>query len=69
METITLKFNRHSTAGKAIDAMIKALANLPGVEVIDHYDSAFIEKIREAEKRADFKEVNPKDLWGSLGLK
>jgi hypothetical protein len=33
------------------------------------YDPEFVEKIKKAEKRGEFKTINPKDVGGSLGLK
>ena len=75
METITLKYNKKSKAGKAIEAVLKALEELPGVEIIPnedgHYNSEFVKKIESSEKQikeGKFKILDTKDVWGSLGL-
>ncbi len=72
METITVKYNKKSKAGKAVEAVLKALNGLPGVEIITsnekHYDPEFVKKIRRAEKQVGVV-VNTSDIWGSLGLK
>ena len=68
METITLKINNKTKAGRAIKDLIEVL----GIEVVKEnssYDPKFVAKVKAATKRANFKEVNPKDVWGSLGLK
>jgi hypothetical protein len=33
------------------------------------YDPEFVEMIKTAEKRGNYKEIDPKDVWGSLNLK
>ena len=33
------------------------------------YNPEFVEMVLESSKRGSYKEVNPKDVWGSLGLK
>lgn len=72
METITLKINTNSKAGKALKAMLEIFSKQPGVEIVEEkspYNPEFIKKIQHAEKRGDYKEINPDDIWGSLGLK
>jgi len=74
MATLTLKINEKSKAGKAILAMIDALTEKPrsGVEVVEEkspYDPEFVKKIKDAVKRGKYTEIDPNDVWGSLGLK
>jgi hypothetical protein len=33
------------------------------------YNPEFVKKIKKAEKRGDYIEVDTNDIWGSLGLK
>jgi hypothetical protein len=78
MTTITLKINDNSTAGKSFLAFLKAfVVKDKSVEIVSTpiekekspYNPEFVKKIKRAEKRADYLEINPKDVWGSLGLK
>lgn len=76
METITIKYDKKSKAGKAIQAMINALIGMAGVEVVSEekespYNPEFVKKIRKAEKeieKGEFVELDTTDIWGSLGL-
>lgn len=76
MTTITV--NKKSKAGKLLLELAKMLSEKNAKDILisekngageSHYDSEFVAKIKQAEKEADFIEVNPEDLWGSLGLK
>jgi len=81
MTTITLKIDKRTKAGKAFLAMSEIFfKNVEGIEIVEtnthktkkeesFYNPDFVAKIKRAEKRADYIEVNPKDIWGSLGLK
>ncbi|HRN42671.1 MAG TPA: hypothetical protein PK649_11445 [Vicingus sp.] len=74
MTTITLKINDKSTAGKTFLAFLKTfVAKEKAVEIVEEpkspYNPKFVEKIKRAEKRGSYIEVNPDDVWGSLGLK
>jgi hypothetical protein len=72
METITLKINKRSKAGKAFNTLLQVFLNQPGIEIIEEkspYNSGFVKKIKQAEKQGIYTEINPKDVWGSLGLK
>lgn len=70
MTTVTIKLNEQHKEAKAL---LEYLKKLPFVEIQkkekDYYNPEFVRKIREAEKRANYIEVNPEDIWGSLGLK
>jgi hypothetical protein len=33
------------------------------------YDPSFVAMIKKAEKRGNYKDVDPNDVWGSLNLK
>lgn len=76
MTTITV--NKKSKAGKILLDLAKMLSEKNAKDVLiseknvvgeSPYDPEFVAKIEQAEKEADFVEVNPEDLWGSLGLK
>lgn len=72
MTTITLKINEKSTIGKTFIAFLKSISTKEkDIQLIPEspYNPKFVEKIKKAEKRADYIEVNPNDIWGSLGLK
>lgn len=73
MQTFTVKINERSKAGIAFQKMLEILETQPGVEIVNEdrspYNPEFVKKIKAAEKRGSFKEINPNDVWGSLGLK
>jgi len=73
MQTITIKINERSKAGIALKKMLEILETQPGVQIVEEerspYNPKFVKKIKEAEKRGSYKEINPNDVWGSLGLK
>ncbi|MBX3163052.1 MAG: hypothetical protein KF900_01110 [Bacteroidetes bacterium] len=71
MTTITLKINERTKAGKAFLEFSKSfLQESKAVTVVEEspYKPEFVAKIRRAEKQKGIV-VNPKDVWGSLGLK
>lgn len=85
MTTITIKINERSKKGKAFLEFAKTFLNDgKDVEIIESdsekeetlskniYSKEFIAKIKKAEeniKSGNTSTLNPKDLWGSLGLK
>jgi hypothetical protein len=73
MQTITIKINERSKAGIALKKMLEILETQPGVQIVEEerspYNPEFVKKIKSAEKRGSYKEINPNDVWGSLGLK
>ena len=72
MATITVKINERSKAGKMLKDFLDLIADKPGIEIIEEkspYSPAFVKKIEKAEKRGDYKTIDPKNVWGSLGLK
>jgi len=74
METITIKINTNSKAGKALKTMLEFFSKQPSVEIVEEkspYNPEFVKKIRESEKQikqGKFVVFNSKDVWGSLGL-
>ena len=49
---------------------LKAIAKAWKISVeTSPYDPDFVAMLKKAEKRGNYKEVDPKDIWGSLGLK
>jgi hypothetical protein len=73
MQTFTVKINERSKAGIALKKMLEILETQPGVQIVEEerspYNPEFVKKIKATEKRASYKEINPNDVWGSLGLK
>jgi len=73
MAIITLKINERTKAGQIFLAFVNQFVlTHKSVEVVEEkspYDPEFVKKIKKAQKRADYIEVNPNDVWGSLGLK
>jgi hypothetical protein len=73
MATVTVKINERSSLGKAImDLLISSSKESNVVEFIEEkspYNPEFVKKIKRAQKRASYKEIDPNDVWGSLGLK
>jgi len=70
MTTITI--NERTKAGKTLLELAKLLSlTNKGVEINEEspYDPEFVVKILEAEKRGNYKTIDPDDVWGSLGLK
>lgn len=72
MTTITV--NKKTKAGKTLLELARILAeNSKGITIDENeespYNPEFVKKIKEADKRGDYIEIDPKDVWGSLGLK
>ena len=80
MKTLTIKINEHSKAGKAFLALSESfLKGVKGIEIIENdteslkkgspYNPEFVEMVLKSAKSKKNIEVNPNDVWGSLGLK
>jgi hypothetical protein len=81
MTTITLKINERTKAGKAFMAMSETFfKNVEGIEIIETdskklkkmespYNPGFVDMVLKSAKSKKSKEINPNDIWGSLGLK
>ena len=78
MTTFTIKINERTKAGKAFRAMTETfLKDAKGIEIVENaiekedeiYNPEFVKMIKEADKRGNYKTINPNDLWGSLKLK
>jgi hypothetical protein len=49
---------------------LKAIAKAWKISVeTSPYNPDFVAMIKNAEKRGNYKEIDPKDVWGSLNLK
>jgi hypothetical protein len=49
---------------------LKAIAKAWKINVeTSPYDPAFVAMIKKAEKRSNYKDLDPTDVWGSLNLK
>lgn len=80
MATVTVKINERSKLGKEImDLLISTSKESDAVEFVNTstnsasqkspYNPEFVKKIKQAQKRGEYREIDPKDVWGSLGLK
>ena len=69
--SVTVKIDDSSEAAKAFIDFVKSLsyAKIVSTREKQKYDPDFVKKVKLAEKRGDYKEVNPEDVWGSLQLK
>ncbi|WP_125722671.1 DUF2683 family protein [Flavobacterium ustbae] len=77
----TIKINEHTKTGKAFMAMFEAFfKGVEGIEIVEDdynqvneeqspYNPEFVKMVLKAKERGDYKEIDPKDVWGSLGLK
>lgn len=77
MTTLTLKINERTKAGKAFLAMTSSLVKeSKSIAIVtssskeeNPYNPEFVAMIKKAEKRGNYITVDPKNIWGSLGLK
>jgi hypothetical protein len=73
MATITIKINERTRYGKALLELIKVgIEENKGVEVIENqspYNPEFVAMVKKAAASKNRTEINPKDVWGSLGLR
>ena len=70
MTTITI--NKRTKAGKTLLELAKLLSvNNKDIQINEEslYSPEFVEKILEAERRGNYKTIDPNDVRGSLGLK
>lgn len=55
---------------KEQETALKAIAKAWKISVeTSSYDPDFVAMVKKAEKRGNYTEVDPKDIWGSLNLK
>ena len=69
METITLKINTRTKAGKALQALLQVLSNQPGIEIVQEkspYNPEFVKKINKARSEIKGKTVTSENLWESI---
>ncbi|HOD11419.1 MAG TPA: hypothetical protein PKH91_11785 [Flavobacterium sp.] len=78
MTTFTIKINERTKAGKAFRAMTETFfKDAKGIEIIENkeekedeiYNPEFVKMILDADKRGNYKTIDPNNLWESLGLK
>jgi len=80
MKTLTIKINERTKIGKAFIAMFDSFKGFDDIEIVETdskkakkkdevYNPEFVKMILESAKRGDYTEIDPKDVWGSLGLK
>lgn len=69
METIII--HTEPKKMKALKAFLKAFSIPFEVKKTKEspYDPDFVSMVKESSARSDYKEIDPKDVWGSLGLK
>jgi hypothetical protein len=75
----TIKINERTKTGKAFMAMFDAFfKGVDGIEIIETdskkekespYNPEFVDMVLKSAKSKNSTEINPKDVWGSLGLK
>lgn len=72
MTSYTIELNESTKLGKAIinffDTFLKGKKGVSLVENKPKYDEEFVKSIKEAEKRGSYTTIDPKNIWGSLGL-
>jgi NOL1/NOP2/fmu family ribosome biogenesis protein len=75
MATIIIKIDEKKSLLKTVLSLLNKVAKQhEGIEIVEvtssksAYTSEFVKKIKKAEKEKGI-EVDPKDVWGSLGLK
>ncbi len=80
MKTLTIKINERTKIGKAFIAMFDSFKGFDDIEIVETdskkakkkdevYNPEFVKMILESAKRGDYTEIDPKDVWGSIGLK
>ena len=53
----------------AVKAFLKALKISFEKKELENYNPEFVKMILDAKKRGNYTTIDPKDIWGSLGLK
>jgi hypothetical protein len=69
METITLKINERSKAGKLLKGLIETLSDQLDVEIIGEkspYNAAFVKKVQKARAEKGGKTVTADNLWENI---
>jgi hypothetical protein len=70
MTTITLKINERSKAGKTLKNMIEIFSKeKENVEIVSDespYNPKFVKKIKRAQARGKYREVNPDNIWEGI---
>ena len=75
MTTLTLKINERTKAGKAFLEFAKTFfeknnaVNIVEEKEKSPYNPEFVKKVLDSYKYDKRITINPKDVWGSLGLK
>jgi hypothetical protein len=70
MEQVTIKFNKRTNAGKAIEALLKVLSGQKGVEIIEEkkspYNPEFVKKILKSRNSKKLHVIPTDKLWESI---
>jgi len=69
METITIKINERSKAGKVVKDFLELISKNPGVEILEEkeeYHPEFVEKVLNSHKNDKRTQIDSKTLWESL---
>jgi len=78
MKTLTVKINERTKIGKAFIAMFDSFKGFEEIEIIETdskkekespYNPEFVDMVLKSAKSKNSTEINPNDVWGSLGLK
>jgi hypothetical protein len=68
METITIKINERSNAGKMVKDFLELISKKPGIEILeekDDYDPEYVEKILNSHKNDKRTRIDSETLWES----
>lgn len=68
METITLRINPRSKAGKVFSDLVQLFSKLPGVEIVQEkstYNNEFVKKVLYADKNDKRICIKTKSIWDS----
>ncbi|MCK9562870.1 MAG: hypothetical protein M0R02_09165 [Bacteroidales bacterium] len=69
METITLRINPRSKAGKVFSDLVQLFSKLPGVEIVQEkstYNNEFVKKVLYADKNDKRIRIKTKSIWDSI---
>ena len=72
MPTITIKVNTRNKAGKTFLELLEIFRTQKNAITIiepkekSPYNAAFVKKIKEAEARGNYREIDPKNIWASI---
>ncbi len=69
METITIKINQRTKAGKMVKDFLELISKSPGVEILkekDDYNPEFVDMVLKSAASKNRTRVTSKNLWESI---